>query len=110
QIIVIRNRPREEFAHEHRKEGVQRDNADKEPRDPFDGIDEAVHDVLARRLGWAGERSVAGGLRRCRHESPNPTATVLSPGKSAKRVFSLDVPAIHVLSFIDAVKTWMPGT
>jgi len=31
------------------------------------------------------------------------------PGKSAKRVFALDVTAIHV--FCDATKkTWMPGT
>jgi hypothetical protein len=29
------------------------------------------------------------------------------PGKSAKRVFALDVPAIHVLR---QTKTWMPGT
>ena len=30
------------------------------------------------------------------------------PGESAKRVFALDVPAIHVLAF--ETKTWMPGT
>jgi hypothetical protein len=29
------------------------------------------------------------------------------PGKSAKRVFALDDPAIHVLT---QRKTWMPGT
>ena len=30
-------------------------------------------------------------------------------GKSAKRVFALDVPAIHVF-FVTPTKTWMPGT
>ena len=38
--------------------------------------------------------------------------TILSPswpGKSAKRVFALDVPAIHVF-LVTSTKTWMPGT
>jgi hypothetical protein len=32
------------------------------------------------------------------------------PAKSAKRVFALDVPAIHVFAFRHYLKTWMPGT
>ena len=59
EIVIVGNRHREEFAHEHRGEGVQRDNADKERRDPFDRIDEAVHDVLARRLGRAGDDAIS---------------------------------------------------
>jgi hypothetical protein len=31
------------------------------------------------------------------------------PGKSAKRVFTLDVPAIHVF-LSQEPETWMPGT
>src|SRR6516164_8662599 len=31
-------------------------------------------------------------------------------GKSAKRVVTSDVPAIHVLSFLELLKAWMPGT
>src|SRR5450755_1727321 len=32
------------------------------------------------------------------------------PGRSAKRVFALDVPAIHVFPLDGVSKTWMPGT
>jgi hypothetical protein len=32
------------------------------------------------------------------------------PGRSAKRVFTLDVPAIHVLTAEPQRKTWMAGT
>ena len=32
------------------------------------------------------------------------------PGKSAKRVFALDVPAIHVSTKLRHSKPWMPGT
>jgi hypothetical protein len=31
------------------------------------------------------------------------------PGRSAKRVFALDVPAIHVFPVAEFFKTWMPG-
>jgi hypothetical protein len=31
-------------------------------------------------------------------------------GRSAKRVFALDVPAIHVFAAASFGKTWMPGT
>src|SRR6266404_3733286 len=32
------------------------------------------------------------------------------PGKSAKRVFALGDPAIHVFLAAAAIRTWMPGT
>ena len=56
EIVVVGDRDREELAHEHGGEDVERDDADEERRDPFDRVDEAIHDVLARRPRRAGDR------------------------------------------------------
>ena len=32
------------------------------------------------------------------------------PGQSAKHVFALDVPGIHVFAELEQKKTWMAGT
>ncbi|MGY2985098.1 hypothetical protein ACVI1K_002445 [Bradyrhizobium sp. USDA 4508] len=39
----------------------------KKAATPFDRIDEAIHEILARRLGWAGDRAVLGNFGRLRH-------------------------------------------
>ena len=55
EIVVVGDRTAKNFRMTTAVKGVERDDADKERRDPFDGIDEAVHDVLARRPGRAGD-------------------------------------------------------
>ena len=115
--------PVEPVAHgRHQRGQPDRDNADhdRKPRLDAGDIDQRRAGAVAQPVGDEqrdhrtrqqrqrdaggdeGEIDLQGhGIFHWRH----------GRAKSAKRVFAVDVPAIHVLSGIDVEKkTWMPGT
>ena len=61
----------------------------------------------ARAKARAGSYPPICRSYRWRELSPSSPSC---PGRSAKRVFALDVPGIHVLNLTKSKKTWMAGT
>src|SRR6266478_1814638 len=94
--------PRDDVSR-HRQRETEAQHATEDHQDQFEPVERSPFQVtLPLQHQFVGD-----GHRQALRRRPGISASW--PGKSAKRVFALDVPAIHVFGATGR-KTWMPGT